>query len=166
MNADPAAQARERLLRQVWSRLRCPACGQAMPCGRVAVEITCGACSARYPVLTTRVPGLLHPDRAEPFKAILKSDAGGICLRREYRGLVHGGPDFAPRSSLPRSYPTKTSLGNMPGSMTRVARILSFSASAEGGMRESLCHQFEYRCHRFGRYSGGWGQHPPAGRIC
>src|SRR5512135_1385083 len=84
MNSEPSLQVRERLLRQVWSRLRCPACGQAMSCGQLGGEIACGACAALYPVLPTGVPVLLRSEKAEQFRALLRDDPGGKRMSDEY----------------------------------------------------------------------------------
>ena len=84
-DSDAALEARQRLLRQVWGRLRCPACRQAMPCAKIEVEITCGACAARYSVLPAGVPVLLRPEKAEQFRNVLRSDPGGKRMTEEYR---------------------------------------------------------------------------------
>ncbi len=76
---------REGLLRQLRSRLRCPACHAALQWKAGAGEILCSSCALSYPVLHDSVPILLPPARRSRISAALHEEPGGQRMVREYR---------------------------------------------------------------------------------
>ena len=80
-----SGEIRQRLLGQLWSRLRCPACRRPMPVKTMVGELVCDGCGAHYPVLPGGVPILLAPEQAQRFRKILESEPDGQHMAAEYR---------------------------------------------------------------------------------
>ena len=76
---------REKLLREVWNRLRCPQCHAALSGDLQDRELHCAVCGCTYPILPGGVPILLTPDRRVRFSILLREDPEGQRMVREYR---------------------------------------------------------------------------------
>ncbi len=78
------AEIRQRLLSEVFSRLRCPACHTSLSWDRLTSNIPCTACNEHYGVLPGGVPVLLRPEERERFCSALREDSGGQRMVQEY----------------------------------------------------------------------------------